>query len=112
MIRPFLKWPGGKFRLLDRILPHCSTVPARFVEVFAGSCAVYLNVPAKEALVNDVNPDLIALYSCLQKEGEAFARFMQGFFTAENNSKKTTCTCAAPSMPAGMPAYGRPSFSI
>ncbi len=88
MIRPFLKWPGGKFRLLDRILPHCSTVPARFVEVFAGSCAVYLNVPAKEALVNDVNPDLIALYSCLQKEGEAFARFMQGFFTAENNSKE------------------------
>ena len=88
MIRPFLKWPGGKFRLLDRILPHCSAVPTRFVEVFAGSCAVFLNVPAREALINDVNADLIGLYACLQEEGEAFVRFMQGFFTQENNTRE------------------------
>ena len=38
-IRPFLKWAGGKFRVLDRIL---SVLPdgTRLIEPFAGSAAV------------------------------------------------------------------------
>ncbi len=84
--KPFLKWPGGKFRLLERILPE---LPAgrRYVEVFSGSAAVYLNTSAPEALVNDANADLIALYACLQAEGEDFIRHASTFFCAENNTE-------------------------
>lgn len=85
--KPFLKWPGGKFRLLERILPELAG-NGRYVEVFAGAAAVYLNRAAAEAVVNDANADLIALYSCLQREGEGFMPYAASFFSAENNTKE------------------------
>lgn len=85
--KPFLKWPGGKFRLLTRILPELSG-GGRYVEAFAGSAAVYLNTSAPEALVNDANADLIALYDCLQTEGEDFIRYASTFFAATNNTER------------------------
>ena len=85
--KPFLKWPGGKFRLLERILPELAG-GGRYVEVFAGAAAVYLNYAAAEAVVNDVNADLIALYVCLQTEGEGFIRFAAELFCGENNTRE------------------------
>lgn len=85
--KPFLKWAGGKYRVLDRILRE---LPAgsRFVEPFAGSCAVSLNVRFKKALVCDANPDLIHLYQHIQREGEGFIQACQSLFTPETNTKK------------------------
>ncbi len=85
--KPFLKWAGGKFRLLDRILPEMP-VAHRYVEPFAGSAAVYLNTTCQRALVNDGNSDLIALYKYIQKEGSAFIAYAASFFTAENNTQE------------------------
>lgn len=84
--KPFLKWPGGKFRLLERILPEL-VGGGRYVEVFAGAAAVYLNRAAAEAVVNDANADLIDLYGCLQAEGEGFIRYAADFFSAESNTE-------------------------
>lgn len=84
--KPFLKWAGGKYRLLDKILPE---LPAgdRLVEPFAGSASVFLNAPSfKEALVCDINPDLMGLYAVLQREGESFIQHCRSFFTPENNT--------------------------
>ena len=51
-VRPFLKWAGGKFRVLDRIL---AALPDgdRLVEPFAGSAAVSLNAGFASAFVAD-----------------------------------------------------------
>lgn len=86
--KPFLKWAGGKYRLLDAILRELPP-GSRFVEPFAGSCAVYLNVAAPAALVCDVNADLIGLYRHLQEEGEAFIRHCRTFFTPDGNTRET-----------------------
>ena len=65
-VRPILRWPGRKSRLLKHLLP---LVPAHvcYCEPFAGSLAMLL---AKERaaveIVNDFNGDLIALYRNLQ----------------------------------------------
>ena len=85
-LKPFLKWAGGKYRLLDAILRE---IPEgkRFVEPFAGSCAVYLNVAAPSALVCDINPDLIGLYRHLQREGEEFIVYCQSLFTVDGNTR-------------------------
>lgn len=85
-VKPFLKWAGGKFRLLERILPELAGV-RRYVEPFAGSAVVYLNTAAPESAVNDVNADLIALYRCIQAEGEAFMDYAASFFTSETNTE-------------------------
>jgi DNA adenine methylase len=84
--KPFLKWAGGKYRVLGRILRELPA-GARFVEPFAGSCAVYLNTRFPEALICDLNSDLINLYTQLQQEGEDFIRYCASFFTPDNNTR-------------------------
>ncbi len=85
--KPFLKWAGNKYRLLDRIV-EALPEGLRFVEPFAGSCAIYLNMHCATALIADINADLINLYQCLQREGEGFIRHCRHFFTATANVKE------------------------
>jgi len=87
MNRPFLKWPGGKYRLIERItavLPEGN----KLIEPFVGSGAVFLNTSYKHYVLNDANRDLITLYQLLQQKGEAFINFAKTFFTKKNNSEK------------------------
>ena len=84
--RPFLKWAGGKFRVLDRLLPHLQG--RKLIEPFVGSGAVFLNVPFDKYLLGDINPDLINLYISIKKERKNFIEFSQSFFVPENNSKE------------------------
>jgi len=84
--KPFLKWAGGKYRILSKILQELST-GARFVEPFAGSCAAYLNADFPRALVCDLNSDLINLYRHIQREGEGFIQYCASFFTPDHNTR-------------------------
>lgn len=83
--KPFLKWPGGKFRLLDKIL---SRLPAgrRLVEPFAGSGAVFLNASHDACLVCDLNPDLIGLFNTLQRCGTPFIERCGKLFSPRYNT--------------------------
>ncbi|QNB45381.1 Dam family site-specific DNA-(adenine-N6)-methyltransferase [Thermanaerosceptrum fracticalcis] len=85
MVRPFLKWPGGKYRITNCIK---ALLPAgeRLVEPFAGSGAVFLNTDYSSYWLNDANSDLINLYCVLQKEGKSFIKYCRSFFTPENNT--------------------------
>ncbi len=91
LIKPFLKWPGGKYRVLDRIHNHLesdSQSPGkRLIEPFVGSGAVFLNTSYKKYLLADTNPDLISLYQTLKKEGEPFIDYCRSFFIADNNNE-------------------------
>ena len=65
-VRPLLRWPGRKSRLMKHLLP---LVPEHvcYCEPFAGSLAMLLAKPrAKVEVVNDLNGDLIALYRNVQ----------------------------------------------
>jgi DNA adenine methylase len=57
-----LKWVGGKYSILEQILPQLKT-KKRFVEPFMGSCVVSLNVEAHEYILNDYNPDLVNFFT-------------------------------------------------
>ena len=85
--RPFLKWAGGKYRLLQRLTPHLEG--NKLIEPFVGSGAVFLNLPFDKYLVGDINPDLINLYEILKNEQDSFIAYCQSFFTADNNQKDT-----------------------
>jgi len=71
--RPFLKWAGNKYRIIDRVR---AALPAGkcLIEPFAGSGAVFLNTDYERYIINDNNPDLIHLYNILKKEGAAFIK--------------------------------------
>ncbi len=85
--RPFLKWAGGKYRLLDRLLSNLPT-GKRLVEPFVGSGAVFLNAGFASCLLCDLNPDLIGLYKTLRREGPRFIAEARGLFSPANNTQE------------------------
>jgi DNA adenine methylase len=85
--RPFLKWAGNKYQILEHIL---ALLPpgSRLIEPFAGAGAVFLNAGYESYLLADSNEDLISLYLTLQREGASFIDYCRSFFTAETNAEK------------------------
>jgi DNA adenine methylase len=75
---PFLRWAGGKRRLLATILPTFPDFDPkknRFYEPFVGGGAVMLalgdpdhptHVPGRRLVINDINPDLVATYTVIR----------------------------------------------
>jgi len=86
-IRPFLKWPGGKYRLIKKLLQ--ALPPGKIlIEPFVGAGSVFLNTDYPKYLLNDINPDLIHLLSFLKREGSSFIQEAHKFFTPQNNTPK------------------------
>jgi len=85
--RPFLKWPGGKTRLLSHLLPLFPDTTL-FCEPFLGSGAVFLNTQYKSYRLNDRNADLISLYRLLQEKQENFIDEVAGYFQPKYNDEK------------------------
>ena len=86
-VRPFLKWAGGKYRVLDEILPR---LPAgqRLIEPFAGSAAVSLNANFALALVADSNADLVNLYRSIQSDTSRFMNEAGALFGGGRNNRE------------------------
>lgn len=85
-VRPFLKWAGNKFRIIERVkkkLPE----GRRLVEPFTGSGAVFLNTDYDEYLLCDSNRDLIELYTILRDEGELFIEEARRYFNGKHNNE-------------------------
>lgn len=85
--RAFLKWAGGKYSLVEPIL---SLLPKRadvLVEPFVGAGSVFLNSHYKKFILNDINPDLIALYQHLQQQPENLIAETQKLFTEKYNQE-------------------------
>jgi DNA adenine methylase len=85
MNRSFLKWAGGKYRLLKNLLPLFPE-GERFVEPFVGSGVVFINVNYPSYLINDVNEDLIGVYKSLWLNPEEYIKSLSNLFSAPNTS--------------------------
>lgn len=86
-VRPILRWPGGKSRLLKEILP---LIPEHvcYCEPCGGSLAVFLAKPRSTVeVVNDLNGDLVALYRNLQFHLPELLREMEWLFSSRKNLK-------------------------
>jgi DNA adenine methylase len=64
MVRPFLKWAGGKRQLLPELgkyIPHLGP-RATYYEPFVGGGALFFDLQRKRAVINDTNAELINSY--------------------------------------------------
>jgi len=84
-VRPFLKWAGNKFRIIDRVAKRLPE-GRRLVEPFVGSGAVFLNTRYQRYLLCDSNRDLIDLYSLIKEDGEAFIASARPLFNDKHNT--------------------------
>ena len=66
-IKSPLNYTGGKFQLLDKIIPSFPTGVKNFVDLFAGGMNVSINANADTIYVNDHIDYLIELYEYFQK---------------------------------------------
>lgn len=84
--KPFLKWAGGKYKVLPRIF---GALPGgkRLIEPFAGSAVVSLNAPFSERLASDSNSDLINLYRSVVGETGNFIAQASSLFAPEYNTR-------------------------
>jgi len=82
--KPFLKWAGGKYRVLEHVLPALPE-GSRLIEPFTGAGSVFLNAPFESFLLAEANQDLIALYKQLQKNGARFIRYAERLFDSKHN---------------------------
>ncbi|MEM1414622.1 MAG: DNA adenine methylase [Myxococcota bacterium] len=71
--RPFVKWAGGKGRLLPQLVPLLppGVHLMRHVEPFVGGGAFFFAQKPERALLADVNPALIRTYAAIRDEVEA-----------------------------------------
>ena len=85
--RSFLKWAGGKYRLLKEILTFLPT-GKRFIEPFCGSAVVFLNVAPEQYesfLLAENNADLVDLYKNIQQNPEEFIAIAKKYFQVKHN---------------------------
>lgn len=75
--RPFIKWAGGKSRLIEQYKPFLPADYTRYHEPFLGGAALFfylapqLKAQGKRAFLSDLNPELVTVYLCVRDEVEA-----------------------------------------
>ncbi|MBR1554684.1 MAG: DNA adenine methylase [Oscillospiraceae bacterium] len=95
-IKPFIKWAGGKQKLLQNIRTTYPEKIVRYCEPFVGGGAVLLDVLAnhhpQNVLINDINPELINAYIQVQKSPEDLIQSLHQlencFLNAEPDTRK------------------------
>lgn len=61
-VTPIFRWAGSKRKLLDVIANRLPPNYSRYVEPFAGSACLFFALRPATAILNDLNPELIAAY--------------------------------------------------
>ncbi len=69
--RSFLRWAGSKRRLIPHLAAQCPDAPARYVEPFVGSGALFFHLQPAAAVLGDLNRELMLTYACVRDHPEA-----------------------------------------
>lgn len=82
--RSFLKWVGGKGRILPQLLPHLPE-GKRLIEPFVGGGSVFINTNYDSYIIADKNNDLINVYSWLKNDLAGLVNATQALFDSDVN---------------------------
>jgi DNA adenine methylase len=77
--KPFLKWAGGKGRLLSQYEPFFPKTFDTYYEPFLGGGAVFFHLigRARKAVLGDINPELVNVYRCVRDHVDAVVDLLQ-----------------------------------
>ncbi len=68
--RPFLKWAGGKGKLIQQYIPYLPKKFKTYYEPFLGGAAVFFYLNPPSAALTDINPELVNAYLCVRDNVE------------------------------------------
>jgi DNA adenine methylase len=75
-IKPFLKWAGGKARLLAALRQSLPPRFNRYYEPFVGGGAFFFDLSPKVAVLGDSNPELMNCYKVVRDQPEELIEFI------------------------------------
>ena len=84
LVSPVLKWVGGKRQLLPSIKPMLPKRITSYCEPFVGGGAVLFELQPKKAIVNDINSDLILVYTVIRDNVEALIELLETYQNEES----------------------------
>lgn len=87
--KPFLRWVGGKTRLLGAITPYVPEKFGDYHEPFLGSGAMFfaLQHRAEHCFLGDLNSELVNLWRVIQREPEAFYAQLQPYLQRQGEDE-------------------------
>ncbi len=84
-VTPFLRWAGSKRKLIDRLSLYWSDAYTRYVEPFAGSACLFFHLAPRQAILGDINRELIETYEQVRDNTSAVASALSGFKKGKQN---------------------------
>lgn len=78
-VLPVLKWVGGKRQLLNELTPLLPKEIKIYCEPFIGGGALLFNMQPQTAYVNDINKDLILVYTVIRDHIEELISILSEF---------------------------------
>ena len=79
LVAPVLKWVGGKRQILDILIPLLPQKIATYCEPFVGGGALLFYLQPKCAYINDINSDLIRVYTVIKDDVENLITTLQSY---------------------------------
>lgn len=76
LVKPFLKWAGGKRQLLPDILKNIPQKYNNYYEPFVGGGALFFDLQHKNATINDFNQELTNTYSVVKDDVESLIELL------------------------------------
>lgn len=84
MVKPFVKWPGGKSEEVNIIHRYIPNNIQNYIEPFLGGGACFLSLDVDiydRAYVNDFSDELIDLYKMIKQDNELFNNYLQDIWS-------------------------------
>lgn len=77
--QPFLKWAGGKTQLLDELLKRSPKEYNVYFEPFIGGGALFFALAPIEAVIADINDDLVNTYAVVRDSPEELLEALSAY---------------------------------
>ena len=68
LMKPLIKYRGGKSREIPNIKKHIPQFSGRYIEPFFGGGALYFHLEPQNAIINDINTRLIGFYDGVKND--------------------------------------------
>lgn len=101
-VKPFLRWVGGKTRLLPKILPHLPEKIGNYHEPFLGSGAIFFAIQSRilgTSYLSDLNEELFNIWSIVKDDPERLLFGLQAYRGRDNEEEYYIIRSSSPNEP-------------
>ncbi len=77
LVKPFVKWAGGKRQLLPEIKRYLPSKIKDYYEPFVGGGAVFLDIQCPHPVINDFNDELINTYLVVRDDVDSLIHLLK-----------------------------------